>query len=247
MVEDNEPRSTLGNQAVGEAHLSMQQAHQRLREARDHGGDMQAAQARLQHSILTFYGFLRADIKDESQLRAYWTGHIPDYPQQFTQTIGAAEQYYREHGTGVYQTQIHTGVEQVSQRALPDGGQPPQQPEPWHDLLDLSPTERVVAVGGDGGQFTYKTLRFAVIGLRELDTWHAKTVTERSSGGGFMSGETHQRTRKEFEPPQKLEHTKRMLVEAARDLGALPKYGVDDTRDAEFDYSDLLNGDHDAN
>jgi len=55
-----------------------------------------------------------------------------------------------------------------------------------------------------------------------------------------MAGETAVETRREYESPQKITQAKRMLTEVANRLGTLPDYQIEDTRDASFEYSDLL-------
>ncbi len=244
-MNDDTPRPGLAAQAIQEAHLSMEQAHRQFRRARDEGeGAVNDAdpKATYQDAVMTFYELLRPYLKSESQLEAYWNGSIPSYPPNFHRSVDEARRYYEDAAIGVYQIQEHAEAVEVNQQVLTgEGSDVPQAPEQWHQLLRRPSVSRIVAVQqADGNQWFIKELRFAVMGLRELDHWKATITTERTQGAGFMAGETHTQQRREYEPEQKITQAKRMLTEAANKLGALPDYSIEDSRDASFDYSDLL-------
>jgi len=240
---DDSSRSGLATRAIQESYLSMEQAHRQFRVARDEGDDTDEPQAMYQDAVLTFYELLRPYLKGESQLSGYWNGEIPGYPSRFHQSVDEAMQYYQDHSIGVYQMQNHVSQAPMNQQVLTDGGSDtPQAPVQWHQLLGRPSTSRIVSVQPEGDLWFFRELRFAVLGLRELDYWKAEVVTERGQGDGFMAGETNISKRLEYESPQKITTAKRMLTEAANKLGALPDYHIEDTRDAGFDYSDLLDG-----
>jgi len=248
-MNDDTPRPGLAAQAIQESHLSMEKAHRQFRRARDEGehvvGD-EDPKAAYQDAVMTFYELLRPYLKSESQLEAYWNGHIPDYPPQPHRSVADARQYYEDRCVGVHQIQMHTIPTELNQQVLTGGGSDvPQTPEQWHQILQRPSVCRVVsAQPGDeddkDNRWYIRELRFAVMGLRELDHWKAEVTTERTQGSGFMAGETHIQQRREYESAEKITKAKRMLTEAANKLGALPDYSIEDSRDASFDYSDLL-------
>lgn len=220
----------------------MEEAHRAYRRHRDEGGDSDGEpKAAFQDAVMTFYELLRPYIKHESELEAYWNGKIPPYPDGAHSSMQAAKRYYEDGGVGVYQIQEHVEHVQPQQQVLADGGSDlPQTPMQWHRTLQRPQTSRIVSVASRDDGFYLREFRFAVLGLRELDGWRAKIRTERSKGDGFMAGQTRTKQRREYEPAMKITQAKRMLTEAANELGALPEYGIEDARDAEFEYSDLL-------
>lgn len=242
-MRDEQRDTGMATKAIQEAYLSMEQAHRLYRRARDEGYpavDRQNPEAVFQDAVLSFYELLRPYIKGESELKAYWNGMVPPYPDQFHASERTAWQYYEDEAVGCYQIQKHTGGLDEDTEIATDGGEPPSHPADWHEALGRPRTSRLIAVHSTSGELFFQEFRFAVLGLRELDYWQAEEVTERDSGNGFMESQTAETTRREFEPPQKIQQAKRMLTEAANELGALPQYRIEEARDAEFEYEDLL-------
>lgn len=225
--------SGIPTRAIHESYLSVQRAHQQLRQAREHDTDVTDAQAVLQDEVLTFYELLRPHLKHESALSDYWDGDLPGYTGWDFKSVTEAKQYVMDHGTGVYQVQKHPSTVAVRQKALTDGGV--EGYEDWHETLGLSwDTERLLSVepvqqdqreamDADATHYVV-VLRCAVLPLRRLDRWQPRVRKERTSGDGFMSGETSVETTREYQPPQKLVTAKRLLVEAADRLGALSDF-----------------------
>jgi len=224
MSADDGRDTGIPTRAIHEAYLTLQQAHQEYRRARDDGADTHGHQAAFQHEALRFHDLIRHHLKHETAVSDYWNGELPAYTGWDFDSTAEAIAYVEDTGTGVYQTQVHTVARTVEQQVLTDGGQPETMQE-WHRLLGLSwDSERLIAYQQDReepARFYAKVLRAAVLPLRELDHWRADIVTERTSGDGFMAGETRSETRREFQPPQKLIAAKRLLVEAADKLGLL--------------------------
>lgn len=226
---DERQDTGIPTRTIHEAWLVTEEAHDEFRRARDLHDDTTREQADLQHAILRFYEVLRPWLKSESALSGYWRGELPDYTGwDFDQPRQAVE-HVRERGTCVYQAQLHTEQVTLGQRALADGGQPAEYDrQTLHDLLGLSwDTERLVSmhpVEDDGADYYLQVVRAALLPLRSLDHWQATVTREREQGSGFMAGETAQSVSREFQPPQKLEVAKRLLVEAANRLGALPEF-----------------------
>lgn len=217
----------MPTRAIHEAYITLQQAHRQYRRARDRGADGEAEAADFQDAVLTFYELVRPHLKHESALSEYWAGELPDYTGWDFDTTAEAREYVSERGTGVYQTQLHQTTVALDQEVVADGGL--NTFREWHNVLGLSwGTERVVAVGrdrdGEGHTHIAQILRCAVLPLRELDDWQATVTRQRTSGDGFMSGESSVAREREFQPPQKLVAAKRLLVEAADQLGALSAF-----------------------
>jgi len=242
----------IPTRAIHEAYLGMQQAHRSYRQARD---DLQADERQVkadkkefQQTVLTYHELLRPHLVHESGLSNYWHGELPPYSTEWDfRSEEEAIQHVRDRGTGVYQVQVHPDVVEVEQQTLPDGGI--ETYEGWHDFLGLSwDTERLLAiqpnVGGNGSHtHVIKKLRAAVVSLKELDYWRAKTVTERRSGDGFMSAETRSRTRQQFEPERNIVTAKRLLVEATDKLGLLSDVNFSEPIEAGGKYEDALDPD----
>lgn len=229
MPEDDDTNG-IPTRAIHEAYINLQQAHHDYRRARDRGEETRAHRGEFQEQIITFYELVRPHLKHETALADYWSGDLPDYTGWDFDSDREAAQYVRDKGTGVYQVQQHTDLVEVNQEVLTDGGV--QGFDGWHDLLGLSwDSERLIALReGEGNQYYIKVIRAAVLPLRTLDHWEATVVTERERGDGFMSSETTTRTRREFEPEQKLVTAKRLLVEAADKLGALSAFDASTSR-----------------
>jgi hypothetical protein len=261
-VSEAPPRASLSAQTVEETYLSLQSAHRTLRRARNGDEDapsVEEAAVELQDVVLTFFEFLRPYIKDAPGLREYWEGALVDYPPERRRFDSQKEllAYYRDNSVGVWQSQVHhpdtiphpsstaAAATETANTALADGGEVPETLRGWHDALRLTSRERIVAITKapdddpiDG--WYYRPARFSVLGLRDLEDWGVAERTVRERGVGFMAGEVAEKTAREPEDPGKVETAKRMLVEVAEELGALPAYDTTDNREAEFDYSDVV-------
>lgn len=228
---NDEQDTGMPTRAIHESYLSLQKAHREFRRARDTDGDVTAAQGVFQDAILTFYELVRPHLKHESSLSNYWRGELPDYTGWDKPDGEPAATYVKEQGTGVYQVQEHVDSVELNQQVLTDGGV--SGFADWHELIGLSwDSERLVAVqpDADSQQYFIKVLRCAVLPLRELDHWQTQVVEERQTGGGFMASETNTKRRREYESPMKLVTGKRLLVEAADQLGALSEFDASTQR-----------------
>lgn len=242
MSTDPEPDRGIPTRAIHETYLELQGAHKHYRQARDDPDasdrEERLARGEFQEAVLTFHELVRPHLKHESALSDYWEGSLPDYTGWEFDTADEAARYVREHGTGVYQVQRHTDLIELGQEAATDGGM--EGFEDWHDFLGLSwESERLVAVQpGEEGRHFVSFLRAAVLPLRELDHWRARISKDRRQGEGFMAGETAIETRREFEHPEKLVTAKRLLVEAADQLGALSEFDAS-TQTTEITREDI--------
>lgn len=231
MSQQERKDTGIPTRAIHESYLNLQQTHRQFRQANDDPEvDASRHHAAFQDAVLTFYELIRPHLKHESGLSEYWEGEVPDYAGWNFNSAPEAAAYIRDHGTGIYQVQEHAEMRSYDQEVLTDGGE--LGFDQWHELLGLSwQSERLVAVSevpdredaadAGTGQCIVKLLRIAVLSLRELDHWQSYVTKERTRGDGFMAGETSVSTDVQFEPVVKLITGKRLLVEAADDLGLL--------------------------
>lgn len=234
-MNEDEPTG-IPTRAIHESYLTLQRAHQDYRRARDRGDDTHHEQGALQDAVLTFYELLRPHLKHETGLSEYWNGELPDYTGWNFDSAAEARAYIRDKGTGVYQIQRHTLMDDLQQRqqVLTDGGNGTEQPqsfEDWHNLLGLSwERERLISWQAHDDGVYFQVFRCAVLPLRQLDNWQTTIRRERTNGGGFMAGQTSTTEHREFVNEQKLITGKRLLVEAADKLGALSQFDASKQR-----------------
>jgi len=231
--EHRQQQAQLSARVVEEGYVTLQERMHTYRQARNQGNAAAGLAPDedpvllLQDAVETFFSLIRPYIDSDPRLAEYWRGALAQHPDQHLPRDRAVA-YYTEHSTGVWQTQTH--VYQVPTRlqsaqaeasdaaAATDGGQ--ASPAEWHDMMNLSDTVRVLGVS-DG---FYVEGRFSVLGLRDIKTWTVETHRERTSGGGFMAGETSTSERREPEPAAKIETAAEMLVDVADELNAIASY-----------------------
>lgn len=231
-MSTDEPRDTgIPTRAIHEAYLSMQQAHRQYRQARDTpDADADGAHAAYQDAVLTFYELLRPHLKRKSGLGKFWAGDLPEYPDQWWESVDQAKQYCVQYGTAVWALQKHVQTATTSPNAsgdataLADGGG--GSPADWHDRLNLSDRQRIVAVEQHESVLTWVELR-AVAGLKQLDSWDTRTVHKREQQDGFMAGETTTTVEMQYVPAWKLTKAKRLLAEAADKMTLLSRIEID--------------------
>lgn len=247
-MSDDQNQPGIPRRVIYEAYLNVEEAHEQFRRYRDSSEEVQAdqpnPQAEFQHAVLRFYSLLRPHIKSSDLLQPYWGGHIPEYPAEPHRSVEEAIRYYKSDAIGLYQEpQPAMNMVDVENQRLTDGGENTTWSlQQWHQALDRPAGTRLVSVDpemGSGGVFI-KELQFPVFGLRNLKYWKASKKMERKQGNGFMAGETYKKERIEYESPPKLIKAKRMLTDVSKRLNALPDLTADDSRDASFKYSDLL-------
>ena len=240
-MSDEDRRATASGKAVEQAYLTLQDAFREYRRWRDFGGGgggFDRPDIRLQDSILTFHELLRPYIRNNPSLKPYWEGAIVEHPQGQHDTPREAIQYYREHSHGIWQAQTHdwvleTGTQATTAsapaEAATDGGQiEPNTLADWHDVLGLADSVRLLQLLNTGSEWVVIEGRFAVVGLRDLDSWRVYESTTRETGEGFMSSQTSTDRSYESEPNAKLETAARMLVEVADKLNVIAKYDTGD-------------------
>lgn len=243
MQRDQQPSTQRSAQAVEDAYVALQDHMRTYRQARDQGNHAAGLPPEknpvvvLQDAVQTFFQFIRPFVKGDGRLAEYWRGAIATHPDTQHRTIEDAKAYYLDNSVGVWQIQRHTGNVTIdgdaqqpagqAQTAVADGGS--INPGKWHKLLNLPDTTRILRVEPameddpfDG--FYYVQARFAVLGLREIPRWTIGRKTQRTSSGGFMSGETSTETHADPEPARKVETAARMLIEVADELDAIATY-----------------------
>jgi len=245
----DETRDTgIPTRAIHEAYLGMQDAHRRYRQARDEAGvDESQAQAGFQDAVLTFYELVRPHLKHEPGLSEYWQGDLPEYPDQWWESVDAARQYCRQQGTAVWHCQRHTETAPTASlqsnggmAAVADGGH--ATPAEWHDVLGLTDRQRVVAIGDEDDVLVWVELR-ANMGLQQLDTWQTRKRRERTRGSGFMSGSAATEVTLKYVAPPKLVQAKRLLTEVTDKLTLLSEVDFAEPTEAGGKYEDALDPD----
>lgn len=257
MTDDEEFRLGAGAEAaIEDAYLSLELSHREFRgadgRADSDGRGAPSSLVELQDATVQFFELLRPYLKKAPGLREYWQGGLAAHPDTAHDSMENVVSYYRDRSTGVWDVSTpktlsvpvpgQAAAGSATTEALADGGVPDSLGG-WYDALSLRPTDRVIGVQGPTEEFNdhaVKVLRFDVLGLRELDDWTIQTETVRQHGSGFMSGETSKQQVPVAEPVGKITTAKRMLVEAADELGALAALDTVDEREAEYDYADLI-------
>ena len=238
---ERERQAQLSARVVEEGYVTLQERMHTYRRARNQGNSAAGLAPDtnpvivLQDAVESFFSLIRPYVEGGPRLREYWRGALAQHPDEQHASPERALAYYREHSTGVWQTQKHTkaiSAQQLNQAtggqaAVADGGA--EDPGTWHSLLGLPETTRVLYTepAFEDEAFTgYYAVqgRFAVVGLGDIKHWQVRTKTERGRGGGFMSGETATREVREPEPAAKVETAAEMLVDVADELGAIATY-----------------------
>jgi len=236
----------VSSEVVEKAYVTLQEKIRIYRQARDQGNHAAGLKPGtepvvvLQDAVQTFFQFVRPFIKGDPRMDEYWRGGIAQHPSSQHRTVEDAKAYYRDNSVGVWQIQVHTGSlsgansrqQNGQQPAVADGGEITVNdinPGTWHDELQMPPTTRLLRVEPAFGDdefdgWYYAEGRFSTVGLREIPTWTVETRQERSSGDGFMAGETGGREVQDAEPAKKVETAARMLVEVADELEAIATY-----------------------
>ena len=240
---NDDTRSKASGKAVEQSYLQLQDAFREYRRWRDLGGggpgDLEQPDIRLQDAILTFYELLRPYVRNNPSLKAYWEGAIVEYPQAQHEREADAIQYYLEHSHGIWQAQTHkwklptqTPTAQAVQPAgaATDGGHIEFSTlSEWHKELGLSDSVRILQLIDVGGEWVVVEGRFAVVGLRDLDSWRVYEHKTREVSDGFMASKSEIETVFKAEPNRKLETAARMLVEVADKLGVIAEYNTADS------------------
>jgi len=222
--------SGIPTRAIHESYLNVQDAHQEFRRARDSPNRPEdRAQAQFQESVLTFYELLRPHLKRKASLSKFWRGELPRYPDRWWGSIDEAKRYCKDAGTAIWtlQTHVQTAAQSPnvseSGEAMADGGGSPKQ---WHDRLQLTDMQRVIAIDNQDGMLVWRELR-ANAGLKRLDSWQTGKRTQRTQGDGFMAGETAESVELRYVPAWKLTKAKRLLAEAADKMNLLSRVEID--------------------
>jgi len=221
----SETRDTgIPTKAIHESYLALQQAHRDWRRARDFNGDERQQRIAFQDQVLTFYELLRPHLRHESGLRSYWQGEIPSYPDDPLPDVDAAVDYYATEGTAVWQLQRQPGDAPIpggSQQTLTDGGLP-ETLAGWDDVLGLPDDARLLAIKPEPELGTAIYLAaMPVAGLKQLDNWGTRKITQTEDQSGFLGGQTVEREVREPMPAAWSEEAKRLLVEAADQMALL--------------------------
>jgi len=223
----------IPTRAIHELYLQMQEAHQNYRRVRDYAqGSEDAAHARYQDAVLSFYELIRPHLKRKGAMGEFWYGELPNYPDRPWASVEHAQQFCLEKGTAIWQIQKHTRTVQLqpagdstgNQTAVADGGA--MSLSEWHDRLNLGDMQRVVSVAHEGSGVIWTELR-AVAGLRQLDGWTTQEVTERKDGSGFMASQVSTTTNLQYVPEPKLTQAKRLLSEATDKMNLLSQVDID--------------------
>lgn len=229
-MSNQDTRDTgIPTRAIHEAYLNMQQAHRRYRQARDNATrDETAEHATFQDAVLTFYELIRPHLRRKSGMRKFWEGELPDYPPRPWDSVEQAKQHCLQYGTAVWGVQKHVQTTQTSPNAgdteaVADGG---GSLADWHDQLNLTDRQRVVAIDRKNALLTWVELR-AVAGLKQLDSWDTREIRRREQQDGFMAGETTMAVDLQYVPVWKLTQAKRLLAEAADKMNLLSRIDID--------------------
>jgi hypothetical protein len=230
---------------IHEAFLTLKKTRHHYREARDDPtSDEQGPHRAYQEAVLSFYASLRPYLKRKSAMERYWAGELPEYPERPFNSVPQAHQYYTQHGVAIWALQKHTHTMRTSPNTqgvdpselATDGGATTLSE--WHDHLNLTDNQRLVAVDWQGDELAWVEFR-AVSGLQQLDTWDTERVRTRERGDGFMAGEGATREELQFVDVAKLEKARRLLIEAADKMSLLARVEIDHENGAivNFDQS----------
>lgn len=229
MAQDDTRDTGIPTRAIHEAYLNLQQAHRQFRSARDTPtGNETRAHADFQDATLTFYELIRPHLKRKSGVSKFWEGKLPSYPGRAFESAADAKRYYRQ-GVAIWGFQTHVETRPLpggnaTEIAVADGGNATLRD--YHRQFDLSDMTRILALDAEESVIIWKELR-AIGGLRQLDTWDTREVTERTSGNGFMASQTRKNTELRYVPVWKLTQAKRLLAEAADKMSLLSRVEID--------------------